>query len=253
MNSESYGLAKVLGSLTEIFGRVEVIKKYRATLNNVYLVKSGREKYILKIAMSKIRSTELHREIELLKSLAGIMEVPSVVISGELERSSWVLMEYIDGEKVDRFSQPLLGKLGRILRILHDCETYGEVDYVSLLRRARDNMTSGRLDKEEFFVDDRYVEPQQLWNWLDENRPTGVRAKLLHGDFRPKNMILKGGEVYLIDFGLSFVGDEYYDLAVFKYYLSEEEFKVFYQSYGINEIDAEHLEYNEVLSKFLNV
>ena len=49
------------------------------------------------------------------------------------------------------------------------------------------------------------------------------------------------------------MGDPYYDLAIIKWYFTENEFNKFIRFYGIKKLDEKRLEYNEWLSAFLNV
>jgi len=246
-------LNEIIKTTKSISGEVEVIREYDTDLNSVYLVRSNDEKYIVKIATCEARVVELNHEIKLLKKLLSAIRVPKVIESGQNEQVAWVVMEFIEGKKIEGFNNATLKKLGQTLRSLHDSQRHEDIDYSFLLNKARRNMVDGRLDKDEFYIDGKHIKPSELLDWLDNNRPAGIKAKLLHGDFRPKNIIKKSDGIYLIDFGLSFFGDEYYDLAVFRYYLSDVKFKFFCKIYGIETIDEERFKYNEVLSKFLNV
>jgi aminoglycoside phosphotransferase (APT) family kinase protein len=66
-------------------------------------------------------------------------------------------------------------------------------------------------------------------------------------------MIIHNDQLYILDWGLAFYGDPYYDIAIIKYYLTDEEFDKFVEFYGISQIDCNRLKYNELLSLFLNV
>ena len=113
-------------------------------------------------------------------------------------------------------------------------------------------MIDGRLDLDEFVKGDKTFEPKDVLIYLKENKPK-ANFCLLHGDYRPKNMLIKDDVLYILDWGLSFDGDPYYDLAIIKWYFSAEEFDKFIKYYGINQLDKQRLEYNEWLSAFLNV
>ena len=233
-----------------------VVQQFDAHLNNVYLIELDGKKYILKIASGESRSKELRHEVKLLNELQNIIKVPKLVDCGASGQYFWVLTEFIDGIIIEKntLNHDILAKLANILKKLHNTCVARETDYDFLLRTAKDNMKNNRLDKAEFLINGEYKQPSELLQWLNTNKPTSAsKAKLLHGDFRPKNMIVRSDNIYLIDFGLSFIGDEYYDLAVFKYYLTDDDFAYFCEKYGIDKIDEGRLYFAEILSKFLNV
>ena len=121
------------------------------------------------------------------------------------------------------------------------------------LKRAEQNMRNGLLDREEFIIKGVQENQEEILNKLKNQWPKNTNANFLHGDFRPKNIILSNNNYYVLDFGLSHIGDYYYDLSIFLYYLNEEEKQMFLKEYGIENLDKEKLQYYEYLSKYLNV
>jgi aminoglycoside phosphotransferase (APT) family kinase protein len=162
-------------------------------------------------------------------------------------------MQYIEGLKPKTFTDEILEQMAKTLNKIHKTKKTNEcVNFVNLLNIAEQNMVKNRLDLDEFVREDKIYEPKQVLEYLRNNKPQ-VNACLLHGDYRPKNMIVNNKDLYILDWGLSFVGDPYYDLAIIKWYFTDDEFAKFIKYYGIEKLDGERLKYNEWLSAFLNV
>ena len=162
-------------------------------------------------------------------------------------------MEFIEGEKPTLFSDNILKKMATTLKKVHQIHsTKNQVNFNNLVKLAEQNMNENKLDLDEFVKDGKTYEPADILQYLKDNQPIANEC-LVHGDYRPKNLLLQNDKIYVLDWGLSFVGDPYYDLAIIKWYFSEDEFNKFIQFYGIKKLDKNRLEYNEWLSVFLNV
>ena len=242
-------------SILEITSEVvKYEKKAEALCNDVYLLYSKNGKYIIKIAKDKIRQDELEKEVNLINKLKDVISLPQILLYFNNEEMSFVLMEYIDGIKIKSFSDDILQQMANTLKSIHNFNfSNGIVDFDELLNIAKSNLNSNRLDINEFIDHKNIGSPESVLRYLQENKPKNIERRLLHGDFRPKNMLISNNNLFVFDYGLSFYGDIYYDFAIFKYYLSQEQFDKFIRFYGINKIDEERLKYNEYLSLFLNV
>jgi len=229
-------------------------KKAEALCNDVYLIYAKNGKYIIKIAKDKVRQEELEKEVDLIGKLKNLISLPNILLYSKSDKYSFVLMEYIDGIKIKSFGDDILRTMANTLKLIHNYNFSNEiVDFDELLSVARSNLNSNRLDMSEFIDHKNIGSPEKVLNYLVENKPTNIKSHLLHGDFRPKNMLVSNDILYVLDYGLSFYGDIYYDFAIIKYYLTEDEFNKFIKYYGIKDIDEERLRYNELLSLFLNV
>ena len=142
-------------------------------------------------------------------------------------------MEFIEGNKPTKFTNEILQQMAKTLKNIHKIKKLNRpVDFDNLLTIAEQNMNENRIDLDEFVRENKIYEPKRVLEYLRDNKPQ-VNACLLHGDYRPKNMIVNNKELYILDWGLSFVGDPYYDLAIIKWYFTEDEFAKFIKYYGI--------------------
>jgi aminoglycoside phosphotransferase (APT) family kinase protein len=98
--------------------------------------------------------------------------------------------------------------------------------------------------------------PAAVLKALQTTQPTDGQVVLLHGDYRPKNILIHDGQVVgLVDWGLAMPGDAHYDLAMLLWYLKDEALRtLFLNEYGQGKPILSHrLDYYERLAKFLNV
>ena len=242
-------------SILNITGEILNFEKQKEALcNEVYFVNAKNGKFIIKVANGDIRQHELEKEYNIINKLKNEISLPQIYLYVKRLKYSYFVMQYIDGEKPKTFTNDILKKLAVTLRNIHSNidKSNQFVDFDNLLVIAEQNMKNGRLDLDEFVRDDKFIEPNEVLLYLKSNKPQ-VQGCLLHGDYRPKNMILNNRDLFVLDWGLSFVGDPYYDLAIIKWYFSDKEFEKFLEYYGIVNLDKERLNYNEWLSAFLNV
>ena len=228
-------------------------KKEEALCNEVYLINAQKGKFIIKIAHGKIRQDELDKEYQIISKLKPFIALPEIYLYSTEKDYSFFVMQFIDGIKPTTFSDKILEQMALALHNIHTTQSTNEnVDFDSLLLIAEQNMLENRLDLDEFVKNGTFFEPKDILYHLKQTKPQ-VKACLVHGDFRPKNMLVCNNDLYVLDWGLSFIGDPYYDLAIIKWYFTESEFNKFLHYYGIENINTERLIYNEWLSAFLNV
>ena len=149
--------------------------------------------------------------------------------------------------------------MGRLLASIHGAcididETWTWDEWIDgSLDMAARNLAAGVLDPDEFTPD----EPRDVaLDWLHANRPAcGGATCLLHGDYRPKNILWEDGCIAgVIDWQFADIGDPCYDLSVINWYMRDEaEWQRFLDGYGLADLDPERFKYCLVLQKFLNV
>jgi len=245
-------------------GIIDIVRFENALCNKVYFINAVNGKYVIKVAAGSSRKRELKKENDVLRFLEGKIAVPAIRLYNEFDCVSYILMEFIEGETF----QSLLSDnntcktlrirgLGQTLREIHEVSLDESHDYHEilnfLLQKAEANMNNDLLDPEEFIIDGKYMEPRRLLDELVSHKTAAANICLLHGDYRPKNVICNSKKNVVIDWGFSETGDPYYDLAVILYYFNKEEQAVFLEGYGIQRLDHEKLRYFDYLSKFINV
>ncbi len=254
----------VINELKQDYNDIKVINKFDdSNCNDVYLLEIDNNKHILKIAFYFNRITELKKEYDIISNIKDYINVPKIYKYIEKENYSYILMEYIDGTnlvdllKEDKDKRQIIFDLGKLLKRINDFKINDKKEPKSYLNteldNAYNNMLNNLLDKTEFVINGNEIDPKELLNKLRDSKPNDINVNFLHGDFRPKNIIYKNDKYYVIDFGLSHIGDFYFDLAIILYYFNVEERKMFLDGYGLVNINKSKLEYYDYLSKYLNV
>lgn len=228
-------------------------KSHQALCNEVWFLDAENGKFVAKIATEKNRINEIEKEFNVINLISKQICMPKILLYKKTDNSAYFIMEHIDGKNPKIFSDDVLKKIANTLKNIHKINCGQKyVDYDNLLDIAEKNMKENRLDLSEFVNYKYNKKPQEILDWLMKNKPK-TKACLCHGDFRPKNLIVTQSELFVLDWGLCFFGDPYYDIAMIKYYFSDEEFAAFCKFYGILKIDEKRIKYNEWLSAFLNV
>ncbi|HOP65635.1 MAG TPA: phosphotransferase [Bacilli bacterium] len=253
----------IINNLEKNYGALKISKKFEnSNCNDVYLLENT-SKYVLKIASNSNRINELKEEYEVLETIKDKIDVPKVYKYFDNQEYSYILMEYIDGISLDvllkenKNQGSIMFDLGKLLKKINSIEIIeketGEYYLNKQLEKAESNLKANLLDDEEFIINGKKLDKEELLIELKTKKPNNINSSFLHGDFRPKNIIFSNNKYYILDFGLSHIGDCYYDISIFFYYLNEIERKEFLKGYGINNIDEYKFHYYENLSKFLNV
>lgn len=221
--------------------------------------------FVLKLGWGRHQSQELWAEHTIMRDLhGGDVPVPgslALVQQGEL---CMQLREYVVGEAIlaitdfdEQSRASAIYRMGEALSCIHAVRStmsWAYDDWIgSSLSMAADNLAAGVLDPEEFTPD---LPPESVLAWLHANRPGGdVALCLLHGDYRPKNILWRDGCIAgIIDWAYADIGDPYYDLSVINWYMSDDaEWRILLDGYGLSRIDQERLAYYIGLQKFLNV
>ncbi len=252
-----------LGSLTGRIQSSEPMKADGPCL--VLLLEAEHGTFVLKIARGGYRSQELRAEHTALQLLHDSpVPIPESVAYVESDDLSYHLRAYAPGEPLsilmesnERIRMDAVDQMGRLLASIHstsiaDNWTWDEWIKASLDIAAR-NMAANVFDPDEFTPEEP---PSVAMDWLLADRPArGGTTCLLHGDYRPKNMLWENGRIAgVIDWQFVDIGDPYYDLSVIHWYMRDEaEWQRFLDGYGLVGFDQERFNYCLVLQKFLNV
>ncbi|AEH36835.1 phosphotransferase family protein [Halopiger xanaduensis] len=186
----------------------------------------------------KLRDTgafnSLRREfdvLQLLEETTGAAPEPVLLCEDDsIVGAPFLLTTYLEGEPVrlgsylpERFRNPdarrtVSGRLIETLAELHsaDAEPFEEV---CERRRPQAQLAHG-VDRLEAVTSETDLEPRGLWDvadWLERNVPTGSRATLVHGDYRPSNVLFAGDDhpelSGVLDWETAFLGDPVTELG----------------------------------------
>ncbi len=221
-------------------------------------------RFIVKVACGSLRSQELWAEHTVMQALADThVPVPLSLAFVRQDDLSFQLREYISGDPMPlstcadesaRYS--VISQMGAMLAKIHSIQpddgwTWDRWLDETLLM-ARQNLLSGAYDPDDF---EPHEDPEAVLAQLMANRPAGGSVCLLHGDYRPKNILWREGQIVsVIDWAFADIGDPYYDLSIFRWYLrDEQEWALFLRSYGLSELDQERFQYFLSLHRFINV
>jgi aminoglycoside phosphotransferase len=231
-----------------------------ARSNLVLLIEGGDGRFVVKVADDPYRAWQLKYEHDVMRGLteAGTdLPVAAPLAVAQQDGFTFLLQSCVDGSPGSdgRLTQPaMVTAAAGLLRAIHS-QPLAALDHSEILDRqlrlARRNMRAGLLDPEEFAG---CGSPASTLRLLCQERPAQGQVVLLHGDYRPKNILwLVNRASSIIDWGLAMPGDAHYDLAIMRWYVRDEDlWQRFAAGYGFP-YDPGLLEYYDLLSKFLNV
>lgn len=268
-NKNDFNVNILPQSIIQVTGNIQKFEfLQQGRCNLVLLLHCKNKKFVLKIANGQYRTQELlleHEILEALKKADKSLAVPYSYGFFQHEELSFQIQEYICGEPLNQaFTQTLdhnykllmFKDTGKALASIHDfgLNNLSWKEWLEgQLAIAEKNLKDGILDLDEFIDTES---PERVLEWLKNNKPTPGKISLLHGDYRPKNLLWNENRVTgIIDWGFGDIGDPYYDLAIVYYYLkTEEQKKAFFEGYGLKEnYCKDRIYYYDVLSKFINI
>ena len=252
--------------VTEYIGKVKGANSHTSLYgNSVYHISGDKNDIILKVSDPRIRGNSLKNEYSVIKKIYGAnakIPAPKPYSFYYQNNLFFFIEEYLAGESLRAIMLPNhnglrrdgVSGIARLLREIHDsCPENMEINELleEQLELAEENLREGKVDLSEF---NNMEEARLILNLLHKNRPENLTVSLLHGDFRPKNILWNNGSISgIIDWEHSFYGDPYYDIAIMFYYLNDEEKQLFIENYGLNYFDDDKLKYFNSLSLFLNI
>lgn len=221
-------------------------------------------RFMLKIVRGRARGQELRAEHHVMQLLAGTdVLVPASLALVCKEDLCYQVREYIPGATLTQVLESagplerlsILKQMADVLSAIHRISrpqwTWREwID--SELSLSRTNLRNGVLDLSEFASG---LSPEATLGWLHANLPEPGPVCLLHGDFRPKNLLWQNGHISaVIDWSFVDVGDPGYDLAMaIEYTRDKGERTWFLHCYGCKCVDDSRLRFYGELIKFINI
>lgn len=252
-------------AITDVTGRIGSVSApaKQGYCSHVLFLDCERGKFALKMAQPGYRGEELEAEFAALRMLEGKgLLVPQAFACTKDERGHYLLSSYCEGTPLgtllacvdEELRLHMVGQMAKVLAKLHSIRVEGaawEECLESQLCFARKHLEYSNIDPEEFVG----IDPHGVLQKLKDNPPPEGKVCLLHGDYRPKNMLWKANRIScVLDWAFCDMGDPYYDLATLWYYLkTPQEKERFLRCYGVDRLDEERLGYFELLAKFVNV
>lgn len=197
----------------------------------------GSDRYVLRappIGVGLLEPYDVARQYHVMKALEGSpVPLPRMLWleeSGEVLGKPFFLMERLDGFAVERGLPEELDRSPAAIRAI--CEQY--IDAVAAVHMADWRAIDTRLpappaDPVAFEIDwwagkitehcdDRLPSFEAVIAWLRANKPAPASPRLVHGDPKLGNLLLKGDRlVGLLDWEMASIGDPLCDLGWFSY------------------------------------
>lgn len=152
------------------------------------------------------------------------------LISQGAEAKIFLDKNIINKERISKsYRHPVLDEQIRRLRTKHECKILIKANRLGMNVPKVLNADSKSLPKDKFNLQLEYLQGDRLSETLnnyEENKQFKVMKKIgeqtsllhknniIHGDLTTSNTILNNNDVYIIDFGLSFISTKIEDKAV---------------------------------------
>jgi len=197
--------------------------------NTVLLVETPSERFVLKQSLPKLRvqddwfadQTRIFREAECIRAMASVLGpgiVPDVLFE---DRKQFIIaissapaasVVYKDMLISGSASAELASRAGEILSRMHVAAARSS----ELLTKFQDIEAFRQLRIDPYYGKISEVHPQ-FKPQVDALVAAMLsrRQTLVHGDYSPKNMLVTGQEIFLIDFEVVHCGDPSFDTAFF--------------------------------------
>ncbi len=190
------------------------------------------------------------------------VSVPKVYFSvsdASILGGAFLVMDFIEGDAIDPGDDPsVLVLTAKTQALLHQKDGRGISEEIIARGHSKGSHTFDGRIKWLLSRGGKYPEYQEVVQWLVDNRPPEPEHPvILHGDFHPMNLLVKGGEVNtILDWSGFMVGDPMYDLgwtkalfiATSKHEITTDVFnqlmRMYIEAYeSVSPIDYEKLDY----------
>ena len=221
-------------------------------VNNVYDVRSKKNNYIFRYNESSTKKVEFIKEqwcLGLMRELGVLSPKVSKVIFGE--EDVCMIQEKINGISGERCNpdqrQIIWKNLGAYAQKFHQIERIENEEVVEsefhnswkarLTYNIKELSTDDSLLEKDFLSSEEHIQAREV---LDNLVEKDFKEGLVHGDLSLRNVIWQNGDVYLLDWGtaeINVVPHHEFGLLLMSNELTEREFQLFLESYGISKSD----------------
>lgn len=225
-------------------------------VNEVYEISGNHKAYVIRMNAEIAHLTEYKKEAWCLKEVHQLaIRCPEVLALGQEGSAVFMIQEKIEGENGSQVSDDhkliIWRKLGQYARRYNriqqiDVAEVQEQEFHSSWRaRLRYNIAQltpeDRLLKRGVFDAEEHKQAASMLQELEEKDFT---EGLIHGDACPRNVIMSGDEVHILDWGtaeINVVPHHEIGLVILSKEANEEEFDAFLSGYEISKEEYEKM------------
>jgi aminoglycoside phosphotransferase len=217
-----------------------------------------------KVSYLKIGGFRVQREHERLEWLSGKAQVAKIISFDEEDGEYRLVTEAVPGIMAHECEvsqrEEVVKVIGRALKKLHslpieDCPFDNTIDVQ--LEEAAANTRDGLVDEDDFDPAHIGMKASELLPMLFAKKPTVFENVLTHGDYSVQNILIDPVTLEvngLIDLGRCGISDRYLDLGIalnsLAHYIGEGYDIIFFEAYGIDEVDWSRIRFYQMLDEF---
>lgn len=233
----------------------------------LWLQNAAGQLFVLKVSRGPYRMQELGLEYTMLGLLKETgVPVPGPLVHVQNKPLGFLLMENATGrlatdvlrEASSRDQRDrIIVAMASMLSTLHHLPV-GPYSWQECLegqlQRAERHLAEKVMSRAEFRAKGIAGDPAKELDRLKASQPAPGTVGIIHGDFRPRNVLLEGERITsVLDWSLADIGDPWYDIATLFGYMDADGQQVFLNAYGLGAIDRERLDWFRSLAIYLAI
>jgi len=229
-----------------------------ATNAELYKIETDLKNYVLKKQQSSLEKEYLNY-----MWLNKKVPVPEIEFYRQFNEFELLCMTELQGETLEYYvgevdDREIIRRHAKSLKLLHSLEIDNNALVQSLDSRlfmAEFNFKNGLIDFSQIQLENQGYEFSELYGKLLIIRPDTYDLVFTHGDYCFDNVIFKNDKLSgFVDLGNGGVADKYQDIALavrsIKNDLNVNLVDLFYEEYGLIDVDKQKLEFYILLDEF---
>ncbi|MHA1302498.1 MAG: APH(3') family aminoglycoside O-phosphotransferase, partial [Candidatus Heimdallarchaeaceae archaeon] len=219
--------------------------------------------YYLKIHKPEIGICLLN-EYKILNWLGNKLLVPEVIYFDEFEDQEYLLITEVEGEvsylaPTEEEKKRNIAILAQGLKKIHSISIEGcpvDNSLEKLLQIVEKRLQAGLVDRREFDRRWKNYSSETLFQQLLDTKIGELDLVFTHGDYCLPNILIKDGKLSgFVDLMFVGIGDRYWDFAAVVWSIcfnfGEKYMDLFFDKYGLKEVDWERIRFYQILNEFL--